>query len=81
VLGGVAPIPLLIESTDADEIAAGLDLRDEPGVSAHYRRGLARTLVQRAVAQATSHTAGPVHTGPEVGEGAPGCVTSAEGAP
>ncbi len=53
VLGGVAPIPLLVESLDAEEIAQGLDLRDEPGISAHYRRGLARTLVQRAVAQAT----------------------------
>ncbi|MGI5130978.1 FAD binding domain-containing protein [Pseudonocardia sp. CA-107938] len=76
VLGGVAPVPLLVESVDADEIAAGLDLRDEPGISAHYRRGLARTMVQRAVAQATSHTAGPVHTRPDVCEGAQPCVTS-----
>jgi CO/xanthine dehydrogenase FAD-binding subunit len=76
VLGGVAPVPLLVESVDAAEIAAGLELRDEPGISAHYRRGLARTLVQRAVAQATSHTAGPVHTRSDMCEGAHGCVTS-----
>lgn len=53
VLGGVGPVPLLVDSLDAEEIAAGLDVRDEPGVSAHYRRGLARTLVRRAVAEAS----------------------------
>jgi 2-furoyl-CoA dehydrogenase FAD binding subunit len=76
VLGGVAPVPLPVESVDAAEIADGLDLRDEPGISAHYRRGLARTLVQRAVEQATPHTAGPVHTRSDVCEGAQPCVTS-----
>ena len=76
VLGGVAPVPLLVESLDADEIAESLDLRDEPGISAHYRRGLARTLVQRAVGEATSHTAGTVHTRSDVCERAHGCVTS-----
>jgi carbon-monoxide dehydrogenase medium subunit len=59
VLGGVGPVPLLVASVDADDIADGLDLRDEPGASAHYRRGLARTLVQRAVARATSDGGAP----------------------
>jgi carbon-monoxide dehydrogenase medium subunit len=76
VLGGVAPVPLLVQSLDADEIVAGLDVRDEPGVSAHYRKGLARTLVARAVAEATSHTAAPVPTRPDVCAGARPCVTS-----
>jgi carbon-monoxide dehydrogenase medium subunit len=49
VLGGVAPTPVLVEDArTAAEIAGALELRDEPGVSAHYRRGLVRTLVGRA---------------------------------
>jgi hypothetical protein len=34
-------------------IAASLELRDEPGISAHYRRGLVRTLVERACEEAS----------------------------
>jgi len=62
VLGGVAPVPYLVsgewsgETTPhsrlAEEAAAAVQVRDEPGVSAHYRRGLVRTLVQRACAEA-----------------------------
>ncbi|MBC3190489.1 FAD binding domain-containing protein [Pseudonocardia sp. C8] len=55
VLGGVGPVPVLVRPAGtADEIAAGLDLRDEPGVPAAYRRGLVRTLVARARAAAAS---------------------------
>jgi CO/xanthine dehydrogenase FAD-binding subunit len=36
----------------AEEAAAAVRVRDEPGVSAHYRRGLVRTLVRRACAEA-----------------------------
>jgi carbon-monoxide dehydrogenase medium subunit len=32
--------------------AEAIDVRDEPGVSAHYRRGLVRTLVARACEEA-----------------------------
>lgn len=48
VLGGVGPVPVRLDATTPEEAADGLDLRDEPGVSAHYRRGLVRTLVARA---------------------------------
>jgi carbon-monoxide dehydrogenase medium subunit len=54
VLGGVAPTPVLVERAGtAEEIAGALELRDEPGISAHYRRGLVRTLVQRARKEAS----------------------------
>jgi carbon-monoxide dehydrogenase medium subunit len=76
VLGGVGPVPLLVESVDPAEIAQGLELRDEPGISAHYRRGLARTLVQRAVAEATSHTPWSPHTGSTMCAATTRCVTS-----
>ncbi|MFC4947874.1 FAD binding domain-containing protein [Pseudonocardia sp. GCM10023141] len=36
----------------ATAAAAAIDPRDEPGVSAHYRRGLVRTLVERACEEA-----------------------------
>ncbi|MFC5952598.1 FAD binding domain-containing protein [Pseudonocardia lutea] len=53
VLGGVGPTPVLAEGTDGEAIAASLELRDEPGTSAHYRRGLVRTLVARAIEEAS----------------------------
>ena len=64
VLGGVAPVPFLVpvsgewsgETTQhsrlAEHAAEAVQVRDEPGVSAHYRRGLVRTLVTRACAEA-----------------------------
>ncbi|TCK26143.1 FAD binding domain-containing protein [Pseudonocardia endophytica] len=49
VLGGVAPVPLLVRGAGSpDEVADALELRDEPGVPAAYRRGLVSTLVARA---------------------------------
>jgi carbon-monoxide dehydrogenase medium subunit len=64
VLGGVGPVPLRVPRAEA-ALAAGaapaevgavaaeeIDVRDEPGVSAHYRRGLTRTLVARACEEA-----------------------------
>ncbi|WP_028933946.1 FAD binding domain-containing protein [Pseudonocardia spinosispora] len=46
VLGGVGPTPV---------VAGGeLELRDAPGVSAHYRRGLVNTLVERAREEAAA---------------------------
>jgi carbon-monoxide dehydrogenase medium subunit len=45
--GGTTP-----HSRLAEEAAAAVRVRDEPGVSAHYRRGLVRTLVQRACEEA-----------------------------
>jgi CO/xanthine dehydrogenase FAD-binding subunit len=54
VLGGVAPVPLEVPLDLADPSAAAeaIEPRDEPGVSAHYRRALVRTLVARACAEA-----------------------------
>lgn len=64
VLGGVAPVPLrvlqaevvLAEGGSPAEVggaaAEAIDVRDEPGATAHYRRGLTRTLVQRACEEA-----------------------------
>jgi CO/xanthine dehydrogenase FAD-binding subunit len=65
VLGGVAPVPLRVPEAEAllTETVSGnsrvgaaaadaIDVRDEPGVSAHYRRGVTRTLVARACAEA-----------------------------
>ena len=52
VLGGVGPVPVVATGRDAAAIAGALDLRDEPGISAHYRRGLVRTLVTRAYEEA-----------------------------
>ncbi|WP_214367260.1 FAD binding domain-containing protein [Pseudonocardia sp. H11422] len=66
VLGGVAPVPLRVPAAEqvlaggggfaaaADAAAAAIDPRDEPGVSAHYRRALTRTLVVRACEEAAS---------------------------
>ena len=66
VLGGVAPVPFVVpvsgewsgETTPhsrlAEHAAEAVRVRDEPGVSAHYRRGLVRTLVTRACAEAES---------------------------
>ncbi|MEJ8278572.1 FAD binding domain-containing protein [Pseudonocardia spirodelae] len=49
VLGGVGAVPVLVPGAGTpDEIADALELRDEPGVPAEYRRGLVRTLVARA---------------------------------
>ena len=68
VLGGVGPTPVSADCPSsgtshsrppvswadaAAEIAASLELRDEPGISAHYRRGLVRTLVERACQEAS----------------------------
>jgi carbon-monoxide dehydrogenase medium subunit len=64
VLGGVSTVPFVVpvsgewsggttpHSRLAEEAAAAVRVRDEPGVSAHYRRGLVRTLVQRACEEA-----------------------------
>jgi CO/xanthine dehydrogenase FAD-binding subunit len=64
VLGGVATVPFVApvsgigrpgdqyHSRLAEEAAAAVRVRDEPGVSAHYGRGLVRTLVTRACAEA-----------------------------
>ncbi|MGE0295179.1 FAD binding domain-containing protein [Pseudonocardia sp.] len=54
VLGGVGAVPVRLDTTTPDQAADGLDLRDEPGVSTHYRRGLVRTLVARARKEAGS---------------------------
>jgi len=60
VLGGVAPVPMRVPKAETalaagrsaaevgEAAAEAIDVRDEPGVSAHYRRGLTRTLVTRA---------------------------------
>jgi CO/xanthine dehydrogenase FAD-binding subunit len=64
VLGGVAPVPLRVPDAEGVLAAAGapaevgaaaaaaVEVRDEPGASAHYRRALTRTLVERACAEA-----------------------------
>jgi carbon-monoxide dehydrogenase medium subunit len=64
VLGGVAPVPLRVPDAEGVLAAAGapaevgaaaaaaVEVRDEPGASAHYRRALTRTLVARACAEA-----------------------------
>jgi CO/xanthine dehydrogenase FAD-binding subunit len=64
VLGGVAPVPLRVPEAEAavvsghlharvgEAAAEAIDVRDEPGVSAHYRRALTRTLVARACEEA-----------------------------
>jgi carbon-monoxide dehydrogenase medium subunit len=64
VLGGVAPVPLRVPAAEevlaagggfaeaGEAAAAAVDVRDEPGVSAHYRRELTRTLVTRACEEA-----------------------------
>jgi carbon-monoxide dehydrogenase medium subunit len=66
VLGGVAPVPLRVAAAEAalagggapvevgEAAAEAIDVRDEPGVSAHYRRGLTRTLVARACEEAAA---------------------------
>lgn len=46
VLGGVGPTPVVAGEE--------LELRDVPGVSAHYRRGLVTTLVERAREEAAA---------------------------
>ncbi|MBN9790868.1 MULTISPECIES: xanthine dehydrogenase family protein subunit M [unclassified Pseudonocardia] len=49
VLGGVGAVPVLVpDAGTPDEVADGLELRDEAGIPAGYRRGLVRTLVARA---------------------------------
>lgn len=68
VLGGVATTPLRVPAAETEltrstplgtpaaraaaVAAAAIDPRDEPGVSAHYRRALVRTLVERACEEA-----------------------------
>ncbi|WP_232668508.1 FAD binding domain-containing protein [Pseudonocardia sp. TRM90224] len=64
VLGGVAQVPLRVPAAEAvlaagvavaevgEAAAAAIDVRDEPGASAHYRRALTRTLVTRACEEA-----------------------------
>ncbi|ORB30000.1 FAD binding domain-containing protein [Mycolicibacterium parafortuitum] len=68
VLGGVAGTPLSVEvygscwkpnsasrfADLAEAVAAGIDLRDDGGFSVHYRRGLVRTLVERACEEAAA---------------------------
>lgn len=63
VLGGVAPVPLRVPAAEAVLAVGGaftaaadaaIDPRDEPGLSAHYRRALTRTLVARACEEAAS---------------------------
>jgi carbon-monoxide dehydrogenase medium subunit len=65
VLGGVASVPLRVPEAEAvlarggttaeaaEAAAEAIDVRDEPGATAHYRRGLTRTLVARACTEAT----------------------------
>jgi CO/xanthine dehydrogenase FAD-binding subunit len=43
-----------IHSRVGEAAAEAIDVRDEPGVSAHYRRGLVRTLVARACEEAAA---------------------------
>jgi CO/xanthine dehydrogenase FAD-binding subunit len=68
VLGGVSTVPFVVTNLPASRgsqhtesvlwahlAEAAVDavrVRDEPGISAHYRRGLVRTLVERACAEA-----------------------------
>lgn len=60
VLGGVGPVPVTVRPSAtgaaavADDVAAAVELRDEPGISAHYRRGLVRTLTARACEEAAA---------------------------
>jgi CO/xanthine dehydrogenase FAD-binding subunit len=66
VLGGVASVPLRVPEAEAvlarggttaeaaEAAAEAIDVRDEPGATAHYRRGLTRTLVTRACTEATA---------------------------
>ncbi|SDG53176.1 FAD binding domain-containing protein [Pseudonocardia oroxyli] len=63
VLGGVGAVPTLVSGkwcsgttyrARAAAAAGSLELRDEPGISAHYRRGLVRTLVERAYEEAAN---------------------------
>lgn len=63
VLGGTAATPVSVPlpavgagdwTAAADAVAGSVELRDEPGLSAPYRRGLVRTLVERAGAEATA---------------------------
>jgi CO/xanthine dehydrogenase FAD-binding subunit len=66
VLGGVAPVPLRVPAAEAaiagggspseagEAAAAAIEARDEPGVSARYRRALTRTLVARACEEAAA---------------------------
>ncbi|UTM38033.1 FAD binding domain-containing protein [Rhodococcus pyridinivorans] len=68
VLGGIAPTPVLVTAgTDFNTTVAPLDfgefaeavadqakIRDEAGISARYRRGLVRTLVERACKEAAA---------------------------
>jgi CO/xanthine dehydrogenase FAD-binding subunit len=52
VVSGNEAYDTRIRSRAGEAAAEAIDVRDEPGVSAHYRRGLARTLVARACAEA-----------------------------
>jgi carbon-monoxide dehydrogenase medium subunit len=65
VLGGVAPVPFVVPHLPAsrhsesalrahlaEAAVDAVQVRDETGISAHYRRGLVRTLVERACAEA-----------------------------
>ncbi|GAA1389918.1 hypothetical protein GCM10009613_29690 [Pseudonocardia kongjuensis] len=62
VLGGVGTVPVLVRDAGSPAaIADALDLRDEPGAPASYRRGLVRTLVARA--RAAAGAPGPAGTG------------------
>ena len=49
-----APPAATVRYAGADEVAAAIELRDEPGISAHYRRGLVRTLTARACEEAAT---------------------------
>lgn len=68
VLGGIAPIPVRatpgpdftgpVEPHRFGDFAAAVaehaEIREEAGISAHYRRGLVRTLVERACKEAAA---------------------------
>jgi CO/xanthine dehydrogenase FAD-binding subunit len=66
VLGGVAPVPFRVPAAEAvlagggrpadagEAAAAAIEMRDQPGVSARYRRALTATLVARACEEAGS---------------------------
>jgi carbon-monoxide dehydrogenase medium subunit len=52
LVSGYASYSAQVHSRAASAAAEAIDVRDEPGVSAHYRRALVRTLVTRACEEA-----------------------------
>jgi CO/xanthine dehydrogenase FAD-binding subunit len=54
LVSGYASHGARIHSRAGEAAAGAIDVRDEPGASAHYRRGLTRTLVARACEEAVT---------------------------